>query len=127
MEVPRLPIHLIDEIITMSVKTDHKEKSKNMHQQLSCKFQFPVEYTECQCCGNHFPTTLPLFMHLKFIGDIDFEPNPIKGSNFSKITNDYEELYMSYIPDYADEEDYSDDDTVVEGFIDGLSHNCSHV
>lgn len=44
-------------------------------------------------------------MHLKFIGDIDFEPNPIKGSNFSKITDDYEDLYMSYIP----EDDYSDE------------------
>lgn len=102
MEVPRLPIHLIDEIITMSVKTDHKEKSENMHQQLSRKFQF----TECQCCGRL--TTLPLFMYLKFIGDIDFEPNPIKGSNFSKITDDYEDLYMSYIPD-DDEDDYSDE------------------
>ena len=109
MKTPALPMHLVDEIITMSVKTEHKEKSEKMHRQLSCKFQFPTQYAQCQCCGDHFPTTLPLFMYLKFIGDIDFEPNPVKGANFSKITDDYEDLYMSYIPDYDDDEDHSDE------------------
>ena len=31
------------------------------------------------------------------------------------------------IDEVVNEEEYSDDDSVVEGFIDGLSHNCSHV
>ena len=110
-----LPLHIQEIIVDMSNRMVHEQKQKYMIKQLQSKYSFPTIWERCNCddCYNVFSTTIPLFMQLRFIGDVYDNLNHIKSSSFETIFQDYETFYDAYIPsiqyDTEDDSAYASD------------------
>lgn len=114
-----LPLDIQRHIIHISNRLVHEEKQDRMLEELKTQFSFPTIWERCNCddCYNVFSRTIPLFMQLKFIGDVYDNSEINKSSSFETIFRDYETFYTRYIPTYNLEEDSEEDSEETEILI----------
>ena len=114
-----LPLDIQRYIIDISNRMVHEEKQDRMLEELKTQFSFPTIWERCNCedCYKVFTTTIPLFMQLKFIGDVYDNSKIKKSSSFETIFRDYETFYTCYIPTYNLDEDSEEDSEETEILI----------